>query len=98
VAKLLAEGADIDDVDAHFQKKRLTHLRARKRADLVVVESGPAKDPIAHVRFRRVAVSIWMLECATHTGAWQPTGVRGTLRELLDTVTSEFSWAVAKIV
>lgn len=96
--KHLAHDDHASDVVDYFKKKQLRHLRARRRVDLVVVESGPDKDPVAHVRFRRVAVSIWTLECATHTGRWQPTGFRGQLKELLDVVTTAFPWTVAKIV
>jgi len=98
VPKPLAEDDHVEDVVDYFKKKRLTHLRARRRADLVVVESGPAKDPIAHVRFRRVAVHLFVLECATHTGRWQPTGFRGTLAQLLEALSTTFPWMLKKIV
>jgi hypothetical protein len=98
VPKHLAHDDHASDVVDFFKKKKLKHLRARRRADLVVVESGPTKDPVAHVRFRRVAVSIWTLECATHMGRWQPTGFRGQLEQLLDVVTTALPWTIEKIV
>jgi hypothetical protein len=57
--KVLAEDGHIDQVTKTFATyDGLEHLRVRRRADLVVVESGPAKDPIPHARFRRIAAHI----------------------------------------
>ena len=73
--KILAEDGHVDQVRQAFNTyDELEHLRVRRRADLVVVESGQADAPIPHARFRRVAVHIWVLEMATHTGRWQPSG------------------------
>jgi hypothetical protein len=44
----------------------LEHLRARERAELVIIESGPADDPIPHARLRRLAAQFWALEMSTH--------------------------------
>jgi hypothetical protein len=97
VAKPRAEQMFADSVARYFKKKRLEHLRARRHADLVVVESGPADDPIGHVRFRRASVHLWTLECATHMGRWEKTGFRATLDELLETVATTFPWTLEKI-
>jgi hypothetical protein len=37
----------------------LDHVRARRRADLLTLESGPKEDPIPHTRFRRIGVNKW---------------------------------------
>jgi|ERR1019366_5359346 hypothetical protein len=75
----------------------LGHLRVRRRADLLTLESGPEDDPIPHARLRRVSIHHWSLECATHTGRWEKTGFRDTLERLLDLLTSTFPWIVAPI-
>ena len=75
----------------------LDHLRVRHRGDLVVIESGSKKDPIAHARLRRVAVHIWRLEMATHTGQWQPTLLRDRLERLVETLIHDFPWTLARI-
>lgn len=75
----------------------LTHLRGRKHGELVVIESGPKDDPIAHVRLRRDTVQYWTLEVATHTGRWEKTGIRGTVEQLLETLVTEFPWTVAPV-
>lgn len=73
----------------------LEHLRARRRADLITLESGPEDDPIPHARLRRVAVHLWAIECATHTGRWERTGFRGLLDDVLDLLVSTLPWIVA---
>jgi len=76
----------------------LDHLRVRRRGNLVTVESGPTQDPIPHARFRRVAVHIWVLEMATPTARWQPTGMRDQLKALLDALINDFGWTLTRIV
>ena len=89
------DAADARDFLA--EREGLDHLRVRRRADLLVLESGPADDPVPHARLRRVAVHLWTLECATHTGRWEKTGLRGHLEQLLDILVSSFPWVVAPI-
>jgi len=75
----------------------LSHLRVRRRADLLTIESGPRADPILHVRFRRASVQYWTLECATHTGRWERTGYRDTLPRLIDLLVAELPWTITPI-
>lgn len=70
----------------------LEHLRARRRADLLTLESGPMADPIPHTRFRRLAVHKWQIEMPLRGGGWDRTPMRGPLRDLLDAVVTEFGW------
>jgi len=74
------------------------HVRARKRGDVVTVESGPQRDPVPHARFRRDTVHLWLLEMPSHTGRWQPTGLRGQLSELLAALVDQFPWTLTEIV
>jgi len=76
----------------------MKHLRVRRRADLLTLESGPASDPVRHARLRRVTVHYWTLECATHTGRWEKTGCRGPLPMVLGVLTSELGWVLAPVV
>ena len=97
--KVLAEDGHVDQVTQTFATyDGLEHLRVRRRADLVVVESGPVDDSIPHARFRRVAAHIWVLEMATHAGRWQPSGVRGPLERLVETLIQDFGWTLSPIV
>jgi len=96
--KVLAEDGHVDQVTQAFATyDGLEHLRVRRRADLVVVESGPAKEPIPHARFRRIAAHLWVLEMATHTGRWQPSGARGPLEPLVETLIHDFGWTLSPI-
>lgn len=70
------------------------HLRARAQGDLVVIESGPVDDPIPHLRFRRATVQWWYLEVPTHTGKWERTPYRDSIRQLLELVQAQFAWTL----
>jgi len=97
--KVLAQDGHVDQVAQAFATyDGLEHLRVRRCADLVVVESGQADDPIPHARFRRVAVHLWVLEMATHTGRWQPSGVRGSLERLVEALINDFGWTLSRVV
>ncbi len=85
----------VDVRDFLAEREGLGHLRVRRRADLLVLESGPLDDPIPHARLRRVAVNLWTLECATHTGRWEKTGFRGYLERILELLVSTLPWVLA---
>jgi hypothetical protein len=72
------------------------HIRARKRDDLIVLESGPESDPVRHARLRRVTTQWWTLEMAI-SGTWEPTPFRAPRRELLQMLVDTFPWVLAKI-
>jgi hypothetical protein len=96
--KILAEDGHVEQVRQAFATyEGLEHLRVRRRAELVV-ESGEARDPIPHARFRRVAANLWVLEMATHTSRWQPSGVRGALARLIEALIQDFGWTLSRIV
>jgi hypothetical protein len=98
MAARIAEEMYAEDArDFLAAREGLGHLRVRRRADLLVLESGPAKAPIPHARLRRVGVHLWTLECATHTGRWEKTGFRAPLEKLLDQLVSTLPWVVAPI-
>jgi hypothetical protein len=41
---------------------------------------------------------MWVLEMATHTGRWQPSGVEGPLERLVETLITDFGWTLSRIV
>jgi hypothetical protein len=89
---------DAEDLaDLLVARHGLGHLRVRRRADLLTLESGPQADPVLHVRFRRSSVHYWTLECATHTGRWERTGFRDTLPRLLDLIVAQLPWTITPI-
>ena len=78
------------------QHPHLKHVRERKRADTLVLESGPAADPFPHARLRRVAVHLWILEMA-HRKRWQPSGHRDRKEVLLDLLVHQYGWMLTPI-
>ena len=60
--------ADLSAASAVLKAVGLTHLRCCKRADTIVIESGPSKDAIPHIRFRKLGVHIWAADAATVNG------------------------------
>jgi len=93
MAKLAADSSHLDSV-VHWIRRhpQLAHLRAKRRGDLITILSGPEKDPIPHLRIRRDTKQWWILEMATHTGRWEPTPIRATILEVLDTALDELGW------
>lgn len=75
-------------------RRGLTHLRVRRHGVLLIIESGSADDPVAHVRFRRQGAHIWTLEFATHSGKWEPTPFRDQIEHLVDLVQTSFPWTI----
>ena len=72
----------------------LEHLRLRARADLLVIESGPQKDPIPHARLRRLSPQTWRLEMPSHE-RWQPTPDQGPMLSLLQRLVEVYTWTLA---
>jgi hypothetical protein len=98
VPKFRAEPDDADDVREAFERhKQLAHLRVRRRAEALIVESGPEDDPIRHVRFRRMTAAMWELDGAGHRGRWEWTGQRALLLKLVDILLTQYPWLVAKV-
>jgi len=89
---------DAEAVHKYFADRGRKHLRARKYGALVIIESGPLDDPIAHARLRRDTVHLWTLEIATHTGRWEKTDFRGLLDQLLDLLPNTLPWTIAPFV
>lgn len=91
--KLIADNLDLESVEAFLDRHReLRHLRARKRGDMITLESGPKADPIKHMRFRKVTRQWWTVEMAVHTDRWERTPFREPLLPLMEYVHSSFPW------
>lgn len=96
--KQCAEVSQAQQVERFFdQFPDLSHLRVRRYGALLILESGPAEDPISHARFRRDTVHLWRLEMATHKGRWEKTPFRDELISLVDLVVTTFPWTLAAI-
>jgi len=97
MAKYAAETYDASDLQKFLRERGHEHLRVRKYGAQLIVESGPDKGPIKHARFCRDTVNYWTLDMATHTGKWQPTGLRGLLDDLRQMLVEDFGWVLTPI-
>jgi hypothetical protein len=84
-----------DEVRDFLRRRKLGHLRVRRRGATLTLESGP--DPIPHLRLRRVSVHLWTVECATHTGRFEPTFLRDQLDKVLSEVAKTMPWVLAPL-
>ena len=74
----------------------LEHVRARRRADLLTLESGPKDDVVPHTRFRRVGVRrLAESRCPLIGSEWDRTSLRGQLAESVELVVTQFPWMLA---
>jgi len=95
--KHLAEDSDAQALETFLHERELRHLRVRRRADLLTIESGPVEDPIPHARLRRVTVQYWRLEMPTRSGKWEPTPHRGLLDEVQALLVDSFPWTLVAL-
>ncbi|MBK7399701.1 MAG: hypothetical protein IPJ34_26475 [Myxococcales bacterium] len=79
------------------RQPELVHIRVRRHGVLLILESGPKDDPVAHARFRRLGAHIWRLEMSTHTGGWEATPFRGQIEILLEALITDFPWTLTPI-
>lgn len=98
MSTLRAEEDHIEDVedflDSHNQLK---HLRARRRADAIIIESGSKNEPTLHARLRRISVNRWSLDMPDHHQRWESTPYSDTLEPLLKQLVKDFPWALVAV-
>jgi hypothetical protein len=87
-----ATDIDVSKVTTFLKGAGLNQLRCRRRADTLVIESGPAGDTTPHVRLRKLGVNIWATDTATHTGRWEHMPLRGPIADNLKTILENFPW------
>jgi hypothetical protein len=92
--KLVADIIDLWGTQDFLTRSRLEHLRVRKHADLLILESGPEDDPFPRARLRRVSKQYWTLEMPTPAGKWQKTPLRGLRKDVLAMLLESFPWTL----
>ena len=97
MAKLPAEKHDASSIEELLHGLRLIHLRARARAELVTIESGPPYWPVPHARLRREGVHVWRLEMANGT-RWEPTVHRGQRDDIVRLLVEQYPWMVEPVM
>lgn len=96
--KLAADQIHVETAERLLRAHRdLRHVRVRKRADTIILESGPKDDPVPHARLRRATAQWWTLEMPTHTGRWEPTPVRVPIEEAIATLITDYPWTLTDI-
>lgn len=92
---LTATDDDVRGVETVLRRSpELAHLRVRRRAALLTIESGEPNEPLAHTRLRRVAAKTWQLEIANHMGRWEPTPLCGPRDAIVETLVGDFGWTL----
>lgn len=92
-----ATDTDLAAVASFLAAPTCRHLRCRKRANTIVIESGPSKAPIPHLRLRKLAPKNWGVDSATHTGRWERMPFQGPVLEVLPLVAESFPWLLAPL-
>ena len=90
--KLVAESPDAEALAAFLTSLGFDHLRVRRRADVLTIESGPVDDAHPHARLRRVTVQYWRLEMPNRAGKWDPTPFRGLRDDVQRLLVESFPW------
>jgi hypothetical protein len=94
--KFIAEACDAEIVEMFFADyPDLDHLRVRRRADLLTLESGSTENLQRHARLRRVTVHLWRLEMPAGSSRWSATPFRDQLNSLLEMLVRQFPWTLA---
>ncbi len=96
MAKLPVEQHDVTAIRDLLHSLRLKHLRVRRRAEIVTIESGPAEWPVPHARLRREGAHIWRLEMALGD-RWQPTFHRGQRDVIVRLLVEQYPWMVEPV-
>lgn len=92
--KIRLQSAAIDLAGLAAKDDELRHLRFVVRAGKVVVESCEPPEVERHARLTPMQRGQWLLEIASHTGRWSPSGFTGTPNELLAMLKDQFPWVI----
>jgi len=84
--------ARIEDL---LKEQNLTHLKAQGRGDHLVIYSEEEGDKISRARLSRLSSDLYQLGFADHNGRWESTPFTGTIPELFQMLTTQFSWVLA---
>jgi hypothetical protein len=97
MAKLVATDFDVSIAEGFLKRRKLRHVRAKKRADTVTLATGTADDPWPRARFRLLTKQRWALDIADPAGRWEKTPFQGSLQQLLALLADTFGWVLADL-
>jgi hypothetical protein len=96
MARFQAQASDVYEVEVFFSRyPDLSHVRVRRRGELLTLESGPFDHPQHHARMRRMTVHLWRLEMPSGSNRWSATPFRDQLHVLLEMLIFQFPWTLA---
>ena len=77
-----------------LKEQNLTHLKALGRGDHLVIYSEEEGEKISQARLTRLSTHSYQLGFADHRGRWESTAFTGTIPELMQMLTTQFSWVL----
>ncbi len=83
--------AQIEDL---LKEQNLTHLKAQGRGDHLVIYSEEDGEKDSRARLSRLSSDLYQLGLADHNGRWESTPFTGTIPELIQMLTEQFSWVL----
>jgi hypothetical protein len=95
VLTVSATDTDVSAVASFLTAPTCRHLRCRKRAGTIVIESGPPDDAAPRLRLRKLSPKNWGIDASTHSGRWERMPFQGPLLEVLPMVAESFPWLLA---
>lgn len=75
-----------------LRTRGLAHLRAKKHADSLLVQSGDPGDPFNHFKLTALPRQQWRISMGTRGKGWEPTPFEGSLKEIVAMVVENFPW------
>lgn len=84
--------AQIEDL---LTEQNFTHLKAQGRGDHLVIYSEEDGERISRARLTRLGTHSYQLGFTDHRGRWESTPFSGTIGELIQMLTEQFSWVLA---
>jgi len=92
------ETENVEDLEELLARhEHLSHLRVKKRGDSLTLFSGEQHDLHLHARLTHIGGNHWGLSLPRHNGRWERTPFTGTMRQLIDTLTSDFGFYLERL-
>ena len=83
---------DAEILEDMLHRRSLTHLRVRKHGQRLFIERQAGDERVKHARLPARTATRWELAFPDHRGRMQSTPYLDTMDELVELMTSQFSW------
>lgn len=81
-------------IEKNFNDRGLHHLRVLARGNHLVIYSEEGNEKINRARLTPLKGNTYVLGMADHRGKWESTPFTGTIQELIEMLTTQFSFAL----